>query len=245
MALDEARATSDSAADHLSDHNTLHAAYNALEGSWLMNLFLNPDTPHTDDQEFTDTLGGTAVTPSGTATWSQDKSLLSVVVDGQSSADICGRMYALTPNSAPVTIEAAFTVAGDDQAYIWAGIGFSDGTATSSNAVHVGYYASTANGQFQPWHGTFTNQSSSEDAFYVNDIGPQPPRWWVRLIWSAPNTFKAYMSMDSVTWHALDTSISDTLTPTHFGAIATTWGGNEEVFATWDYIRVYESDLSA
>lgn len=213
--------------------------------TWLDALFTRPsdETVHADDQEFTGTIGGTAVTPTGTATWTQGKHRLSAKFNDQTVNDIAVRLYSLTPVVAPVTIEAAVSARGAFYSFSMVGVVLTDGTGTSANAGAALYYPDvTPVYNVDAYHGTLTALSTNEG--HVSGVGATD-FMYLRLIWSASNTFQATASPDGVTWVDLSTGTwADTLTPTYFGVMVSTWGGATESFGSFEYLRVTESDLS-
>lgn len=200
------------------------------------------ESVHGDDQEFTGTIGGTAVAPTGTVTWTQSKGLLSAKFAAISASDIAGRMYSLTPTSSPVTVETALRVFTSTNNYTMVGLVFSDGTTTTSNVAAVTLDA--ASEAYRKRHGTFTAATSGSTSDTFEPIGTGLV--YLRLVWSAANTFKSAVSVDGVSWTNLadDASVTKTMTPTHFGALVTNWGHLVETTATFEYLRITESDLS-
>lgn len=251
--LDEARTTGDSAADHVADHNTLHEMHNVFDGSWLHHLFDREaygETEHANDQEFKGTsVSGTEVAPSGSVTWTQKGSRLRAEFSGQSASDVTCRLYSLTPSSAPVTIEAAM------QLHQWVptdygmmGLCFTDGTATSSNIVTAFTYPRNGDTSFMDisgFTGTITNVSTAEDNIALENFQQQLSGLiYLRLFWTAANTFEAQYSLDGTIWTNIDSSISKTMTPTHIGVLVSAWGDPSTCRASFEYLRVTESDLS-
>lgn len=97
------------------------------------------------------------------------------------------------------------------------------------------------------WGGTLTAMSSASPGAvgYTDYRSPASTHLYLRLIWTAANTFAVNHSWDGVTWiDSSSSTISDTLTPTHFGVSVSTWGGSTVAYAQFEYVRVYESDLS-
>lgn len=201
------------------------------------------ETSHTDDDFFDDdALAGTAVTPTGTVTWSESYGLLSVKATAtMTTGDTAGRCFTMTPSSAPVSLEThvkAITTTSANTAAVF--VGFSDGTTASSNiAGHMMYYSSgwaltRASGTFTAW--------SLPDA--VRPVfTPSSGLYW-RSIWTATNTFKATFSTDGVNWVDLATDLTTTVTPTHYVlGYWNTVGANVSA-VSFDYMRTGTSDLS-
>ena len=92
MALDEARTESDTAADHVTDHNTLHAQHNVIVDSWFGNLLRRPSTETVDaeDDEFDDASIDAAWTNqyAGTApTWTESHGRLYLSAAGEAGTN--------------------------------------------------------------------------------------------------------------------------------------------------------------
>lgn len=217
--------------------------------SWIGRLFNRPVTAHTDDDEFDSTgLGGwTEVDVSGTTTWTEDAHCANVVFDNQSSGDGAFLLKSMDPSSSPVTIETAVHTLGDAADYTMCGLAFTDGTAASSNTVIImGYFGSSSH-RFKMWNGTLTNISTGGADVEISAYNFAAGFLYVRLIWSAANTWKFQMSPTGAngSWINFDeSSDSFTLTPTHFGLFVSKWGGVAQSTVSFDYFRVYETDES-
>ena len=245
MALDEARTESDTAADHVTDHNTLHATHNWLDGTWLHRLFQREGTAHVDDQEFNSALAdNTALTVTGTAVWTVDNGVLSVLYDQQSAEDMAAQIWALTPSAAPVTMEVCVRLLGVRQGYNMVAAGFCDGTVAGSTRSSASLYRDNGDSLLiSATNGTFTSHAAATWDETNSQIGSH---LYLRYIWTAVNTFKALVSTDGVSWTDFDnTAATVSYTPTHFFVMASTWGGIQPSLATFEYIRITESDLSA
>ena len=215
-------------------------------GTWLSDLFRRPssETGHTDDDEFDDATvtGWTQVTPTGTNTLTEGKGRLSMHPASNAGNDMCGVIKAFGgATTHPLTVETAVVGWGQVANYIMHGLVFSDGTATSSNCVVSMPYNSGSNWTNSFRHGTFANINTDFGGaitIHANMLMYQ------RLIWSAANTFKYQYSNDGLTWYDHTASGAKTMTPTHYGMAASTWGGGTSHYATFEYFRVTESDLS-
>lgn len=212
---------------------------------------LPDETPHTDDKFFAEgapasASSGTAVTASGTGTWTEGRNRLHVAADNQSSNDITAYLWAITSASAPITIETKGRLLSKLDANPMWGLIFTDGTTTSSTVAGHAIYqgnnvALTINANFT---GTPTSMSVSN---VHSDLDPGFVHMglYMRLIWTATNTFAWSFSLDGVNWSDFDAStFAQTITPTHFGVWASTWGQAYTVPAAFDYFRVYDADLS-
>lgn len=222
---------------------------------WLdyLNARQGDETAHADDDFFTDATktGLTETTVSGTAVWTELRDRLSVGFDNQTSGDVAVALKALTPSAAPVTIETALSIFGISEDFVSVGICFTDGTTATDNIALARYVnGGTANAElYRASAGTLTSFTSSVNISLpgVLMMKPAPMAFlYFRLIWTAANSFAVNMSHDGVTWHAFDSTntFSKTMTPTHFGPIVSTNGGSRVKSAAFEYLRVYESDLS-
>ncbi len=206
---------------------------------------LSDETPHEDDNFFDDgTLTGTAVTPTGTATWTEDRGLLSVIVNAVGAGDAACRLFSLTPTSTPVTVETAmsFHMTGGDS---FMGVCFTDGTTATDEIAMAGIEVFGGSFFLKENAGTITNftiVNNNADSLDLWTAG----RIYLRCVWTAANTFENAWSVDGVSWtdHGAG-SFSRTMTPTHFGVYANNVGASADSTASFDYIRVSESDLSA
>jgi len=248
MALDEARTVSDSAADHVADHNILHTQHNVFTDTWIDALMRRPsdETPHAYDDEFDDeTVDADWVELSiaGDMTVTEKRSRLSVLTDSTAGAsDFQGVLKPLDSLTNPLTIETCFEVVSDDLSGSgMVGIGFSDGVVAGSNCA-IG--RTWRQGNIGIASGTLTSTDSVNNDTLATEPG-RYARFYMRLIWSAANTFKIQVSIDGVSWTAYGLSATTkTMTPTHFGLLGTAYIGVRDTTASFDYFRVTESDLS-
>ena len=115
---------------------------------------LPDETAHDDDVFFdqgapASASSGTAVTGAGSASWTEGYGRLSVESSNQGSfmPEVAARVFSLTPNSAPVTIETRWSVmanAGDDNNEPAVFVGFSDGATTGSSIAALYTYNDNA-----------------------------------------------------------------------------------------------------
>jgi hypothetical protein len=188
---------------------------------------------HSDSQFFTDSIGGTAVTPTGTVTWTQARGRLSVGYNNVATGDLCPRLYSLTSPAAGDFYEVKFDWAHTDTTYHHAGIMISDGTSTSSNAYAIVLYWDGTNIVFREYEGTITNMvAGSSDV-----LSPIGQTYYLRIEYVSSNTFLAAFSIDGVSWAAYIPSESVTLTPTHFGPCVSNWDATSDVaLASFDHL---------
>lgn len=224
----------------------LSGSGSAATPEWIsaLNERQADETPHDDDDFFDDaTLSGTAVTPTGTATWTEKRDLLSVLATSVSSGDAACRLWALTPTSAPVTIETRVKWGVVENNTI--GLCFTDGTtATDEIAACAIEYFGDYNLYFKELAGTITSFNSGVNN-NADILRRSSDVIYMRCVWTAANTFENSWSLDGVSWHDFGAgSFSRTMTPTHFGLFVCTNGDADPILASFDYIRVNESDLS-
>lgn len=201
------------------------------------------ETAHTDDDFFDDaTITGTEVTPSGTVTWTEKYGVLSVKAASMTSTDISAIVKPLTPSSAPVTIETSTRAVLTPNNNSGVLLGFSTGATASSNIAGYEYFYGGSSSPWAPTTGTFTARSTGTLKTGFRD--GLTDRVYVRVIWTGTNAFEIAVSIDGVSWAKMGIAdLSTTLTPTHF-FVAVEQSASEEQVRMFDYLRVYESDLS-
>jgi len=70
---------------------------------------------------------------------------------------------------------------------------------------------------------------------------------YIRTIWTGANAFEFTFSIDGVTWFKGPVgALTPTLTPTHFAVwlSTTSFESTDQLTASFDYLRVYDADLS-
>lgn len=217
---------------------------------WIRYLAVRQDdeTVHADDDLFGSDSSGdyTEIDVTGTTTWTTSRGLLSCLFEDQTAGDAGCYVKSITSASAPMTISTRVRLENADQNSDVIGLCFTDGATTGDDMVGAqvqldasAFSLALVNGPITAFDGDFTLIFSS---------APQTPLLnglYMRLIWTAANTFAMAVSPDGVSWtdyaSAADTF---TFTPTHLGVFVTSYGGTAQAIATFDYIRVYDSDLS-
>lgn len=211
---------------------------------------LPSETAHDDDDFFTDDTktGITETTVSGTATWTELHGILGVRFDGQTAGDVVVALKDLTPSAAPVTFETAITANLTSQNAVSIGLCFTDGTTASDNIALARMNYGNPGTFYRSSAGTLTDYTSDQNGEIATPVGISPlGLLYMRIVWTAANSFSVRFSPDGVTWTDFDDADADfskTMTPTHFGAFVTTQGGATENVAGFQYFRIYESDLS-
>lgn len=260
----------DAGKDHATVHNEVHAALNDLAGllttsgdlvtfdgtNWVrlpqegrilaLRQNIYTASPVAADEFNDETLSGTELTVTGTATWAEHAGLLSVLPTNQSSGDIAARIWALPSPSAGMTVEVALEVATFTDADTFAFVGFSDGVVAGSNIATVELRASTtaANNAVGARSGTMTAFTTAVEAGPYTMGRTSHGPLFLRIQWTGADTFKMMWSTDYVTW--LDGGVASfavTLTPTHYFVGVSTHAGSgaSRHAATFEYVRVYNT----
>lgn len=177
------------------------------------------------------------ITPSGTAVWTENRDALSVKFKNQSSNDCAALMKSLGALSYPLVVTTAIRSLGVPN-YTWAGLCFSDGVTSASNAIWAIVYTDAAYGFVHSFYtGTFTNMNS----IIITERRPKLISGWLyqRFIWRATNLWSYEISPDGVSWTDFGNgNESFALTPTHFGVGVSSWGGTIDQIATFEYFDV-------
>ena len=223
------------------------------EFSSRANLYSRPtgEGAHALDEEFATAgaHGGTAVDVTGTIVGSKKSHLLTVAVAGQSANDVGVIVYPLTGIvAAPVTLETVMSANSALEANPMHGICFTDGVAAGSKIVSFGYIFDATDVALQVRQGTLTAFSTSTAS--KNTSGSSvygTGQLWLRLVWSAADTFKVLVSTDGEGWNIFNfaASYASTITPTHFGVYGTAWAGTTTSHAGYEFLRIDESDKAS
>ena len=208
------------------------------------------DTETIYDDEFDDgdTSEWVAVTPTGTASWKEVRGKLSVMYANQTGSDCAAYLTSINGLSFPLYIVTAMRSLSANQNYNMRGPVFTDGVTSTSGAVWLMPYTSL-NTYVETWSlrsGTLTNISTSHFSHgAAGNLGSRyqhPQGGWAyqRLDWTSTNSFRAWASVDGITWinYGLG-SYAPSLTPTHYGLGVSTWGGTGTNASTFDMFRVY------
>lgn len=226
-------------------HVVVAADFGVSVPQWMIDLAVRPATPHSYDDEFDDDsldAAWTAIAPAGgTVTPTESRGLLSVKYSGIASDDGGGISRSLGALTAPVTIETFVKYSGMSVNYNMVGLFFADGTTSTDNTASVRWYNDLMSYQSGTWTDNDVGGQAGIGISYM-----QPGGLYIRLIWKSANTFALTFSGDGINWTRgnLASTFSRTMTPTHFGLWVSNWGSGVEGIATYEYFRVYESDLS-
>ena len=196
------------------------SAYVPLPG-WIYDADLIGATATNDYYwDGNDLAGFTEVDITGTTTWTEDKNLISVLVAGMTAEDANCVLIAKTFSIGDAWVVPVIGyLCPAVSAAARAGIIFTDGTVSTSNAVfgHIQLDNTTPGNVFLVGrHGTLTSVATAP---WVsdNDVGGQFV-FYIKLEYPAANTFRLWFSPDGVTYHGFgEADISKTMTPTHVG----------------------------
>jgi hypothetical protein len=172
----------------------------------------------------------TEVDVTGSTTWTESgNGLISCLVSGMTSGDINTLLIAKTISTGDSWYVPIMGVLGHNiSGVLQAGVVFTDGTSSTSNAVAaIPQFGLAASGTGDPTsllagrHGTLT---ALTNAPWVLDGNLPTMPWmlgiWCRLTYVSANTFRAEFSPDGISWTAFgEADISKTMTPTHVGIL--------------------------
>jgi hypothetical protein len=199
----------------------------------------NPLTSGTDDDEFDDDTidaAWTSLTVTGSATWTEQDDVLSVVFDDQTAGDAAAQIKSINGTPAAAieisTAVRAFTSANHGIV----GMFFSDGTTATSNLVQ--FRTNVSDGSTSMYGGTFTDIQNTLLSSFTVDASSIMTTIYMRLTWVSSNTWRMEVSPDGVSWTAFALADqSHTLTPTHYGLYVSSYGGTVPKIATFEYFR--------
>lgn len=221
---------------------TLEQIRNLLDADGIYHRL--DDTPHASDDEF----DGVTMAPDwiqvlGTGytapQFTLGKSSLNMRRAGATGVDtdsnLCAYLKTISGSAGSCTIETAVRALVKDTNNSMLGLTMANGTdPTTSKVVAVGLQFTSSKTKLVTYTGTL-------DALTRNSLqlfdGMPNDRIFIRLNWSATNTFIPTFSPNGVVWDALELpSLSYTMTPTHFG-IAYGWRTATEPIFSWEYFR--------
>jgi hypothetical protein len=206
---------------------------------------LPDETAHALDDFFdSDTSADyTQTTPTGTATPTISRGVLSWIFDDQSLQDVVPFTKAFGAISPPITIETAVRLAGGNGT-MFGGLCFTDGTETTSNVIFsCATGVINANPKFTCYSGTATLIANTPVDAVLADSN-FTGRLYLRQVWKTTNTFRVAYSIDGVTYNPAGSGdISFTMTPTRLGLLVSSYSNTNACLAAFDYLRVYPVDL--
>lgn len=196
------------------------------------------------DDEFDDGVIGSEwynVTPSGTATWTEDNGIVSALVADQSSTQLTGLVKSMDGiQISGVKLVTAMRLFYPSNQYLFGGLVFSDGTTVGNSLVTLSAYTSNTGLQLTMRGGQFNGVSTT---LFDVACGPQFFPWlYLRLSWLTSDLWSGEFSPDGVTWTDLNQgNQTHAITPTYMGMVASTWGNTTyDGIASFDFFRVYE-----
>lgn len=207
------------------------------------DVIVNDDSVTAYDDEFDDEdmSGWVQVTPTGTASWKETRGVMSARYHTQTASDCAALLHSLDGLSYPLYIVTAVRSFSFNQNFNRRGLVFSQGTTTTSPCIWMMPYASlnTYTNTLSLGSGTFTNVSTTHYAYTHYQ-----PIWggWLyqRLDWIATNLFRAWYSVDGISWTDLGQgTFTPAISPTHYGLGVSTWGGTGVSMSTFDFFRTY------
>lgn len=206
-------------------------------GSWAGTI-VPPASPGADDDEF-DGANGVGTPPgwtllatSGNQTITEANDVLSVAFDSQLSNDFNGIAKSATISTGKKVTTAVKTLLRGN--FDLVGVGFTDGTASTSNAIAATTYVAST--RLEVWTGTLQAMTGVKIDTVNRDSFISP--LFLQLEYVSANTFSARVSPDGVSWVTYDASRSYTFTPTHMALFWSAAGGATVNIATFDFIRL-------
>ncbi len=178
----------------------------------------------------------TQVVPSGTQSVLVGNDTCSVKVKGTTAGSACGLVKPLNGFGIGNSIETAVRYL-TSESYLMTGPLLCDGLTAGSNYAWMSNY-SYPNSilQLQFYKGTFTTAVGSGSPGISGIItGPL----FSKIKWVAANSFQPFWSPDGVQWTDFGLGAqSITLTPTYMGFGTSSYGGAQDVIASYEYFRV-------
>lgn len=208
-----------------------------IEALWL-RIYGVESNPGANDiyWDGDDSSSMTTVTVTGSQTITENGGYLSVNFSGQGAQDFNALLKAHTfsiGDSFAAETRLLSGAASGLQGHV--GLVFTDGTTSGSNAMTSSIQQNQANAPtFVARHGTLTAMSTA--ASHVPSL--VVPGWWLRLTYTAANTFQVSISSDGISYTTLThSSTSKTMTPTHVGLVWSKDNTSGEGIGTFGPIR--------
>lgn len=173
------------------------------------------------------------VVPTGTQSVVVGADVCSVKVAGQTPSDVCGLVKPINGLAIGNSIETSVRGQLCVTQYPMCGLVLCDGTSPTSNIVFANFYDLNLLIYSGAFNGVTYNPGSA--AVLINIVS----RIFIRLLWVAANTFRAYYSPDGVQWSTFGIGdLSLAMTPTHMGLMTGTYSGAGDYIASFEYFRV-------
>lgn len=175
--------------------------------------------------------------PSSARTWVEAGDSLGVELTGGDTANsMRAKLTPLSSFGGALSAGDAFVVKQD---FISVGFGgpvqgliFSTAGAASGTQLQFGFYYASGN---VPTVARYTYSSFASASINDATAMPKVPLWY-RVVMTAANTWRVDLSTDGITWFKGAVTSSFTITPTHVGLGAASWG-TAKGHATWDCLR--------
>lgn len=184
-----------------------------------------------------DASGGT-----GRVAWTEGGDVLSVgIAGGDASGELHAQMYPLSGvGGAPAAGDAfltAFMIGNLTAAnYAFGGLILADGTTygAGKQVVATSHVGTTSRDHYLR---TFTNYSTiASSVDQITNGASTGVTYFVRIVCTAANTWRRDISIDGVTWQ-IGTAAAYTITPTHVGVIASSFGTSTKSMVRYEYLR--------
>jgi hypothetical protein len=165
------------------------------------------------------------------------KGMSAHIPPGVGSMKLRGLLKSFVSLEPPFYIETAVRIMSVEFGYPAIGLCFSDSsTYNSGNQVTGMYIENSCMINLSKWS-TFNVRDASNEIGL--SAGKQLDCIYMRLEYTAANTYNFYISMDGVAWINVNGSANYSVTPTHFGLITTTHENSTyPVLGQWLYFRV-------
>ena len=170
-----------------------------------------------------------------TPTVTQANNVCSVSHPGSDTAGHLHAWLKTTTISVGDIIETVFKVNGRPQNFNVGGLMFADGT-TYGSGKQVNWYFSPAENGWR-WNNTTGFNTQVTGATFTSISNAACSDVYLRLQYTAANTFVGYASIDGVSWANLTGNISVTMTPAACGFFVSTWGGTLPCLWSFRYFR--------
>jgi hypothetical protein len=209
-------------------------------------IYVRPSGSSSGDDEFRAALSGyTALTPSGSATWTQGGDSLGVAYTGQSANHLAAQVKPLPAGfGVGSRIQTAFRLLGYSGASNGTALGgviLTNGASTTAAAVAAcAWNSNVSSAQDVSFGAIYGSVSPSNTVNALNLVG-SGGTVHLRLTYVAANTWRAEISPDGNAWSAFGLGdVSLALTPTHFGLCVSSWGNPTAgpQLTTFEYLRV-------
>ncbi len=207
----------------------------------------NQDVIHTPpfnqhDDEFDDNSDALTKVSLGSATWTEDYGVQSVVFSGQAVGEVSASIKSIALAGIGEGVETTVRVLGASND-LRVGPLFSSGGTTTDSMVwqHIHYQPDSGQVTLKLRSGTFLNAATE----HFTDLasGGIHSSIYMRLVWVSVNAFRAWWSIDGVGWTDFGKGtifVTGVNPPTRFGLGVSAWGsGTTDKLASFDYLRIW------